>query len=129
MEKKRGKITHASREVNDEEALLKVVLQDLKGSAMSNVKSNIINLRKNKRCTCHRGDAKIDQRSARTTWATRTRIRLCLGSYVRQHCISESSGEGCRQRRMVTRILHNPLKSKMIVREQTLYGVDPTWCQ
>ncbi len=33
--------------------------------------------------------------------------------------------EGCRQRRTAIRISRNLLEGKMIVREQTLYGVDP----
>ncbi len=43
--------------------------------------------------------------------------------------ISGDSGDikGCRQRRMVARILRNLLKGKMIVRKQTLYGAEPIW--
>ena len=46
------KIIHVSCDVDDEEMMLEVVLQDLKGSLVSNVESNIIYLRKGKRCTC-----------------------------------------------------------------------------
>ena len=42
------KIIHVSCYVDKEEMMLEVVLQDLKGSLVSNVKSNIIYLRKGK---------------------------------------------------------------------------------
>ena len=43
------KIIHVSCYVDKEEMMLEVVLQDLKGSLVSNVKSNIIYLRKGKK--------------------------------------------------------------------------------
>ncbi len=43
------KIIHVSCYVDDEEVVLEVVLQDLKGSLVSNVESNIIYLRKGKK--------------------------------------------------------------------------------
>jgi hypothetical protein len=43
------KIIHVSCDVDDEEVMLEVVLQDLKGSLVSNVESNIIYLRNGKK--------------------------------------------------------------------------------
>jgi hypothetical protein len=43
--------------VDDEEVMLKEVLQDLKGSLVSNVNQALLILGKARRCTCHCGQA------------------------------------------------------------------------
>lgn len=77
------KIIHVSCYVDKEEMMLEVVLQDLKGSLVSNVKSNIIYLRKGKKMSCHYGHATLDQGSARTIWAIGTLIKDCPVTHVR----------------------------------------------
>ena len=59
------KIIHVSCDVDKEEMMLEVVLQDLKGSLVSNVKSNIIYLRKSKKMymplrACYIGPGKCE---------------------------------------------------------------------
>jgi hypothetical protein len=59
------KIIHVSCYVDKEEMMLEVVLQDLKGSLVSNVKSNIIYLRKGKKMymslrACYIGPGKCE---------------------------------------------------------------------
>ena len=59
------KIIHVSCYVDKEEMVLEVVLQDLKGSLVSNVKSNIIYLRKGKKMymslrACYIGPGKCE---------------------------------------------------------------------
>ena len=61
--------------MDDEEVLLEVVLQDLKGSLVSNVNQTLFTLGKAKRCTCHCGHATVDQRSVGATWAIGILIR------------------------------------------------------
>ena len=73
------KIIHVSCDVDDEEVMLKVVLQDLKRSLVSNVESKtLFILGKAKRCACHYGHVNLDQGSARTIWAIRTLIKVVL---------------------------------------------------
>jgi hypothetical protein len=50
-------------DVDDEEVMLEEVLQDLKGSLVSNVNQTLLILGKARRCTCHCGHATVDQRS------------------------------------------------------------------
>ncbi len=59
------KIIHVSCDVDKEEMMLEVVVQDLKGSLVSNVKSNIIYLGKGKRMymslrACYSGPGKCE---------------------------------------------------------------------
>jgi hypothetical protein len=59
------KIIHVSCDVDDQEVMLEVVLQDLKGSFVTNVKSNIIYLRKVKKMymslrACYIGPGKCE---------------------------------------------------------------------
>jgi hypothetical protein len=56
-------------DVDDEEVMLEEVLQDLKGSLVSNVNQTLFILGKARRCTCHCGHATVDQRSVGATWA------------------------------------------------------------
>jgi hypothetical protein len=57
-----GKDHSCVMDSDDEEVMLKAVLQDLKGSLA-------------RRCTCHCGHATVDHRSVGATWAIGIHIR------------------------------------------------------
>ena len=76
------KIINVSCDVDDEEMMLEVVLQDLKGILVSNVESNIIYLRKGKEMcmslrTCYIGPGKCEY-----LWTIGTLIKSCPVTHV-----------------------------------------------
>ncbi len=62
-------------DVFDEEVMLEAMLQDLKGSLVSNVNQTLFILDKARRCTCHCENATVDQRCVGATWAIGIHIR------------------------------------------------------
>ena len=70
-----GKDHSCVMDVDDEEVMLEEVLQDLKGSLVSNVNQTLFILDKARRCTCHCGHATVDQRNVGATWAIGILIR------------------------------------------------------
>jgi hypothetical protein len=70
-----GKDHSCVMDVDDEEVMLEEVLQDLKGSLVSNVNQTLFILGKARRCTCHCGHATVDQRGVGATWAIGIHVR------------------------------------------------------